>query len=163
MAIPIECERRFLVTGDGWREAARRASRIRQGYLTNSDGVTVRVRLVDERGFLTIKTAKRGASRAELEYEIPADHAGFLIETACGRRTVEKIRHEIPHGGLAWTVDEFHGLNQGLILAEIELDRADRPLALPPWIGPEVTATDRFHNSYLSRHPYSLWVLGGAA
>ena len=163
MPIPVECERRFLVTGDGWREMARQANRIRQGYLTNTEGVTVRVRRVGERGYLTIKTPKQGISRAELEYEIPAEHADFLIEAACGRRMIEKVRHEITHAGLAWTVDEFHGLNQGLVLAEIELDRADRPLVLPAWVGPEVTATNRFHNSYLSRHPYSLWVLDGAA
>ena len=163
MTIPIECERRFLVAGDGWRRHSSQSRRIRQGYLTNSEGVTVRVRLVGERAFLTVKTPKRGASRAEFEYEIPVDHADFLFNTACGRRTIEKVRHDVGHGGLTWTVDEFHGLNQGLVLAEIELDRADRPLALPAWVGPEVTATNRFHNSYLSRHPYSLWVLDGAA
>jgi len=157
MAIPMECERRFLVTGNEWRGVSHRSSPIRQGYLTDCDGVTVRVRRVGERGYITIKTPQQGISRAELEYEIPVDHADFLIETACGRRMVEKVRHEISHAGLAWTVDEFHGLNRGLVLAEIELDRADRPVPLPAWIGPEVTSATQFHNSYLSRHPFTLW------
>jgi len=163
MAIPIECERRFLVMGDEWRHCASQSNRIRQGYLTNTDGVTVRIRRVGERAYITVKTPKQGIARAEFEYEIPADHADFMIETACGRRMIEKVRHDVCHQGLAWTVDEFHGLNHGLVLAEIELDRADRPLVLPSWVGPEVTATNRFHNSYLSRHPYSQWVMDGAA
>jgi len=157
MPIPIECERRFLVTGDEWKGMARRSHRIRQGYLTTNDKVTVRVRLLGERGYLTIKSAQRGFTRNELEYEIPADHAEFLLNTACGRMMVEKVRHEVPHDGQAWEVDEFAGLNDGLVLAEIELDRADRPLALPAWVGREVTAMDHFHNSYLCRHPYTRW------
>ncbi len=157
MAIPIECERRFLVTSDAWRCDACAAHRIRQGYITSTDGVTVRVRRIGERGFLTIKTPHHGISRAELEYEIPCDHAEFLIATACNRQMVEKMRHDVSIDGMAWTVDEFDGLNQGLVLAEIELDHADRPLLLPAWIGPEVTGSSQFHNSYLSRHPFTSW------
>lgn len=157
MTIPIECERRFLVTSDAWRRSSLAAQRIRQGYITSTDGVTVRVRCIGERGFLTIKTPHQGISRAELEYEIPRDHAEFLIASACHRQMVEKVRHDVSVDGLAWTVDEFGGLNQGLVLAEIELDHAERPLRLPAWIGPEVTASTQFHNSYLSRHPFTLW------
>lgn len=157
MAIPIECERRFLVTSDAWRGKARAAHRIRQGYITSTDGVTVRVRRIGDRGFLTIKTPHQGFSRAELEYEIPCDHAEFLIASACNRHMVEKVRHDISIDGMAWTVDEFGGLNQGLVLAEIELDHADRKLLLPSWVGPEVTSSNQFHNSYLSRHPFSQW------
>jgi adenylate cyclase len=157
MAIPIECERRFLVANDGWRCDADGAQIIRQGYLTSSDGLTVRVRLVGEQAFLTIKTPHHGISRAEFEYEIPLDHGSFLIEKACPPQTLEKIRHEVQVEGFSWTVDEFSGLNHGLILAEIELDHADHPLPLPSWIGAEVTSATQFHNSYLSRHPYSQW------
>ncbi len=157
MPIPMECERRFLVTGEEWRHNVHLCHRIRQGYLSSAEGVTVRVRVMGERAYLTIKTLGDGIARSELEYEIPADHGEFLLRTACGRQTVEKLRHDVTVDGFVWSVDEFHGLNQGLVLAEIELDRADRPLPLPIWVGPEVTTTHRFHNSALSRHPFSLW------
>lgn len=157
MPIPIECERRFLVAGDSWRQNARRVQLIRQGYLTSSDGVTVRVRLMGEGAFLTIKTPHHGISRAEFEYEIPHDHASFLLETACGNKTLEKTRHDICVDGHSWTVDEFSGLNRGLVLAEIELDHPDHPLPLPSWIGAEVTTSGLFRSSYLSRHPFTLW------
>ena len=157
MAIPIECERRFLVTSDAWRGSARAARRIRQGYITSTDGVTVRVRRVGDQAFLTIKAPHQGISRVELEYEIPCDHAEFLIASACNRQMVEKIRHDVAVDGLAWTVDEFAGSNQGLVLAEIELDHAERPVRLPAWVGPEVTGASQFHNSYLSRHPFTSW------
>jgi adenylate cyclase len=157
MSIPIECERRFLVVSDGWRPHVRRMQAIRQGYLAAGDAATVRVRRIGALGFLAVKTPHEGISRNELEYEIPAEHANFLIDTACGHRTVEKTRHDVMIGAALWTVDVFHGLNDGLILAEIELDAPDRPLALPHWIGPEVTLAEQFSNSSLSRHPFARW------
>ena len=163
MAIPMELERRFRVTGETWRPAAHRSSQIRQGYITDTDGVTVRVRRIGERGYITIKTPPAGIARAELEYEIPAEHADFLIASTCGSRTIDKVRHEVLFAGRTWTVDEFQGTNAGLVLAEIELDAADRAISLPEWVGLEVTTQTRFHNSYLSRHPFGQWRRDDAA
>jgi CYTH domain-containing protein len=158
MAIPIECERRFLVSGDEWRALIRRSQHIRQGYIATDDDVTVRVRQVESTSaYLTIKMPHKGEARVELEYEIPADHANFLIQTACAERMVEKTRHDLTVEGVQWTVDEFSGGNQGLIIAEVELDCMERPVPLPRWIGQEVTGVDRFHNSHLAHTPFAVW------
>jgi adenylate cyclase len=157
MPIPIECERRFLVSGDGWLPLVRRTRIIRQGYMSTGDDVTVRVRLTGDTAFLTIKVAMRGPERHELEYPIPVEHAAFLLDTACGAMVVDKTRHEVALDGHVWEVDVFAGLNGGLVLAEVELDRPDQPLALPPWLGTEITGIGRYDNSQLARHPFSRW------
>ena len=158
MAIPIECERRFLVSGEEWRSKVRHSRKIRQGYLTTADDVTVRVRRIgSSSAYLTIKTPHEGVGRVELEYQIPPDHADFLMETACGSRIVKKTRHEVTANGVSWVIDEFEGDNLGLVIAEVELECMERQLTLPDWVGPEVTAIDRFHNSHLAEHPFADW------
>ncbi len=151
-----EIERKFLVRDESWRRGAA-GTRYRQGYLCNSEGVTVRVRTAGELGFLTIKGPSDGAARAEYEYEIPARDAEELLDTLCERPLIEKLRYRVAHAGLVWEIDEFLGENQGLIVAELELERADQPFALPPWAGEEVTGDPRYFNASLVRCPFTSW------
>lgn len=142
----VEIERKFLVTGHEWRIGPR--SHICQGYLTRSEDKTVRVRVVDERGFLTIKGPRTGAMRAEWEYPIPLQDARALL-TLCEQPLLEKIRYRVEHKGVTWDVDEFLGKNCGLILAEVELLSEDQHFDKPDWIGDEVTYDERFYSSNL--------------
>ncbi len=165
--IPVEIERKFLVHDDGWRVGARPLS-IRQGYLARSaatndrasnaatNATTVRVRITDGVATLTIKTRSKGITSPEFEYEIPTDHAEFLLEH-CEGGLIEKTRHCVEHEGHAWEVDEFLGDNAGLVVAEIELESEDETFAKPTWLGEEVTHDKRFKNSRLSMLPYRDW------
>ena len=151
-----EIERKFLVVGDAWRAGAAR-SRLRQGYLCAEKGKSVRVRLEDGRATVTIKGPARGAARAEYEYPIPAKDARELLSRLCERPLIEKTRSRVRHAGLVWEVDEFGGDNRGLVVAEVELRRAGQKVALPPWVGKEVTNDPRYLNSNLFRKPYRRW------
>lgn len=151
-----EIERKFLVSSDAWRELAS-GTNYRQGYLSTVKERTVRVRTIDDKGYLTIKGITVGATRAEYEYEIPADEANELLDNLCERPLIEKTRYKISHGGLTWEVDEFAGNNQGLIVAEVELTAEDQEVALPDWAGEEVTGDPRYFNSNLIANPYSTW------
>jgi CYTH domain-containing protein len=151
-----EIERKYLVSSDAWRELAS-GTTYRQGYLSTVKERTVRVRTIDDKGYLTIKGITVGATRAEYEYEIPADEANELLDNLCERPLIEKARYKIPHGGLTWEVDEFAGDNQGLIVAEVELTAEDQEVALPDWVGEEVTGDPRYFNSNLIANPYSTW------
>lgn len=150
-----EIERKFLVSGDAWRALAA-GVRYRQGYLSTVKERTVRVRTVDERGYLTVKGITVGASRLEFEYEIPTADAASLLEL-CEQPLVEKVRYKIPQDGVIWEVDEFEGVNRGLIVAECELQSEDQALTPPEWIGKEVTGDPRYFNSNLISHPFSMW------
>jgi CYTH domain-containing protein len=130
---------------------------MRQGYLVADAVRTVRVRIEGERAVITIKGKSTGASRGEWEYEIPVADATELLDGLCEQPQVEKIRHRIEHAGHTWEVDEFLGLNAGLVVAEIELDAEDEAFDKPDWIGQEVTGEKRYYNSSLIRHPYSQW------
>jgi CYTH domain-containing protein len=149
-----EIERKFLVTGDGWRAAT--GSVFRQGYLSTVRERTVRIRLVGDRGFLTVKGVTVGATRAEFEYPIPADDAAELLDL-CEQPIIHKTRHAVEHDGLTWEVDEFHGVNEGLVVAEVELESEEQQIALPDWVGDEVTDDPRYFNANLIAHPFSAW------
>lgn len=144
----LEIERKFLVTGDGWRRG--RGVLLRQGYLSSAPQRTVRVRLEGRRGTLTVKGLTRGAARAEFEYGIPAKDAVALL-ALCPPPLLEKTRRRIRFAGRVWDVDEFHGRHAGLVVAEVELPRADAKVALPPWAGKEVTGDPRYFNANLAR------------
>jgi CYTH domain-containing protein len=152
--MPTEIERKFLVNHDGWRQAALGPGRrLRQGYLPNGGAAetpVVRVRLVEEAGFLTIKGPGL-LTRAEFEYPIPAEDAAAMLATLCVPPILEKTRTRVAHDGLVWEVDEFAGHLAGLVLAEVELAAADQPLALPDWAGREVTGDPRYLNNRLAR------------
>lgn len=150
----IEIERKFLVTGDQWRQGA--GVRYSQGYLSRDKARTVRVRVAGDKAFLTIKGVSRGAARAEFEYEIPVAEAEQLLELSDGP-LIRKLRYKVRHDGLTWEVDEFLGDNTGLVVAEVELTSEDQTFTKPSWVGKEVTDDQRYYNSNLASHPYSQW------
>jgi len=150
----VEIERKFLVTGDGWRTP--NGVRYSQGYLNRDKHRTVRVRVAGEAAFLTIKGVSNGPSRAEFEYAIPTADAAQLL-TLCDGPLIDKIRHITRFGGLDWEVDEFLGANQGLVVAEVELDSPDQAFARPDWLGIEVTDDPRYFNSSLAVQPFQAW------
>lgn len=155
----FETERKFLVRDDSYKEFVTKSHSIIQGYIAREEGNTVRIRIRDGVGILTIKgrTADNGLSRPEWEMEIPYGDAAELLEL-CKRGRIEKIRHIIPAGGgLKWEVDEFLGGNAGLVVAEIELPTPETPFERPEWLSIEVTGAKQFYNSYLSAHPYTSW------
>lgn len=155
--MPIEIERKFLVTGDAWRSQVSRSLAMRQGYLAGEGGkASVRVRLEGEDAKLNIKAAVVGAARAEYEYNIPAAQAREMLDNLCVGR-LEKTRHYIEIDGLTWEVDEFINDNAGLVVAEIELDSADQPFGRPAWLGRELTDDRRYYNHHLALHPWRTW------
>ena len=154
--MPIEIERKFLVIGDSWRQGAA-GIQFRQGYLCTDPERTVRVRLAGEAGTLTIKGKTEGISRAEFEYLIPADEAAELLDRLCLRPLIEKTRFRVEHAGRTWEIDEFFGVNEGLVLAEVELESADAQPELPPWAGQEVSDDPRYYNASLVQYPFSTW------
>jgi adenylate cyclase len=152
----LEIERKFLVVGDDWR-AGREGLACRQGYLSAAIERTVRVRVMGEQAFLTVKGATQGLSRLEFEYSIPLAEAHAMLDALCLHPLVEKTRYERDYGGMVWEVDEFAGENRGLIVAEVELHAPDQEVDLPPWAGREVSEDPRYLNANLARHPYSEW------
>jgi adenylate cyclase len=153
--MPTEIERKFLVKGEAWCTLGT-GFVYRQGYIATG-ARTVRVRVVGEQGYLTIKGPTIGVARAEYEYAIPVEHALEMLQFLCDRPLIEKIRYRIPWAGLLWEIDEFAGENQGLIMAEVELHEANQPIEFPNWIGEEVTHDPRYYNSSLAKYPFSRW------
>lgn len=154
----IEIERKFLVTGDAWRAQATRSERMVQGYLVGPPAArcSVRVRIAGERAFLNIKSIASGIARDEYEYAIPLDDTQRMLATLAGA-VVEKRRHYVEVDGHLFEIDEFAGDNQGLIVAELELERIDAPFPRPPWLGREVSELARYYNLHLATHPYQSW------
>jgi CYTH domain-containing protein len=151
-----EIERKYLVIGDSWRGLAE-GSVYRQGYIATQDKATVRIRIVGEKSYLTIKGPSIKYSRLEFEYPIPVEDAQEMLETLCERPFIEKVRYKIEWRGLIWEIDEFDGVNKGLILAEVELCDENQQIELPTWIGQEVSYVSRYFNSNLVKHPFSRW------
>lgn len=151
-----EIERKFLVAGD-YKQTAVSSSHIVQGYIGRTPSLTFRIRLRDERGYLTVKgrTDEAGMSRDEWEYEIPAADARELLAHSDG--SIEKRRYMVPAGRHTFEVDEFFGANEGLTMAEVELSSPDETFERPAWLGDEVTGDKRYYNSQLLQHPYSTW------
>jgi len=155
--MPLEIERKFLVTGD-FKQLAASHGRIVQGYLCSRRGCTVRVRLRADKGYLTIKGPSRdgGLSRYEFEKEITVDEALSLL-TLCEPGIVDKDRWLVPVGKHTFEVDEFHGDNEGLVVAEVELAGNNESFGHPPFLAKEVTGLCRYYNSHLRAHPYKDW------
>lgn len=150
-----EIERKYLVKGNKWRSLAK-GKMYCQGYIPTVGNQTVRVRIIGDRAYLTIKSENKGRTRAEFEYPIPLEDAQEMLNTLCDRPLIEKTRYKIPHGDLIWEVDEFAGENQGLIIAEVELNSETQEIELPDWIDREVS-DPKYYNSNLVKHPYSKW------
>jgi len=157
-----EIERKFLVRNEKWRPGPEGLF-CRQGYLATSSesgssaGATIRVRVMGEQGFLTIKGRQQGITRSEYEYPIPLEDASALLDEFCPWGLVEKVRYRREYDGLTWEIDEFFGENDGLIVAEIELQDAAQTVSLPGWIGQEVSDDPRYRNANLAKNPYSEW------
>ncbi len=153
----IEIERKFLVKGEGWRLNAQGVL-YRQGYIRTKGSATVRVRTAGEKGYLTLKGPTHEFSRLEFEYEIPLTEAQQLLDNLCDRPLIEKYRYQVPANGLTWEIDEFTGENQGLILAEVELEHPNQAVTRPTWVGKEVSKDPRYFNSNLAQMPFSQWI-----
>ena len=151
-----EIERKFLIKDDSWRSLAT-GTKYRQGYLNSTKERVVRVRTIDDKGFLTIKGITTGATRVEYEYEIPDAEATAMLDDLCEKPLIEKNRYKIALGGFTWEVDEFFGENQGLIVAEVELETEDQSFEKPVWIGEEVTGDPKYFNSNLIQNPFLKW------
>lgn len=155
--MPLEIERKFLVTGD-FKSLAYAHSRIRQGYICSGGGKTVRIRMRDDKGFLTIKgpSNRDGMSRYEFETEVSLSDAQDLMRL-CEPGIIDKTRYLVKSGRHVFEVDEFYGDNEGLVMAEVELSDENEPFEKPSFIGEEVTGDRRYYNSHLRNYPYKLW------
>lgn len=152
----LEIERKFLLKNDKWRKKVKQEIQIKQGYLNSNKKRTVRIRIADNTGFITVKGKTKQATRKEFEYEIPIEDAKELLKL-CKKPIVEKTRYLIEYKKKTWEIDEFYGVNQGLVVAEIELEDENEEISIPKWIGKEVTLDARYYNSSLIENPFSKW------
>ena len=161
-----EIERKFLIVADDWRGQAHRSRPIVQGYLAGSGGqgaaCSVRVRIAGDSAWLTVKSALAGVERREYEYAVPVADARAMLAEFCAH-FIEKTRYDIVHDGLTFEVDEFHGTNAGLVIAELELDSPIQQFARPGWLGREVSDKPRYYNAHLLQYPFSAWSAGERA
>lgn len=152
----IEIERKFTVRHRAFLDGLS-GERLTQGYLSHAVHATVRVRIQGQTAWLTVKGQNQGARRLEFEYSVPVDDARQMLRQLCPAGVIDKTRYRLPIGQHVWEVDVFHGDNQGLIVAEIELTDDNEPFEHPDWLGDEVTDDPRYYNSALSQTPYSHW------
>jgi adenylate cyclase len=155
--MPFEIEHKYLVKADLWKQVVPLESKVvKQGYICSSPINSVRVRVLGDQGFVTIKGKSTGAKRNEYEYEIPLVDAEEMLCLFC-TDLIDKTRHYVVHGSHTWEVDEFHGLNAGLIVAEVELDSEDETYELPAWVERDVTSDKRYSNASLVLKPFGTW------
>ncbi|UCX03170.1 CYTH domain-containing protein [Shewanella glacialimarina] len=154
----VEIERKYLVHNDQFKSLAHRSTRIVQGYLNSEKSRTVRVRIMGDQGFLTIKgiSNQAGLSRFEWEKEISVQEAQDLLKL-CEQGVIDKTRYLVEYQNQVFEVDEFYGDNQGLVVAELELESEQQVVIKPDWLGEEVTGDNRYYNSSLMKQPYSQW------
>jgi len=151
-----EIERKFLIKNEKFKKLTSGVLCI-QGFLSTTKERIVRVRIMGEKAFLTIKGISKGATRAEFEYEIPVSEAQFMLDELCEKPIINKYRYKIPIGELIWEVDVFFEKNEGLIVAEVEVPYENKKIEIPDWIGREVTGDQKYYNSNLVKNPYSNW------
>lgn len=152
----VEIEKKFLLTNDEWKKDST-SDIYFQGYILSGTGKTVRVRIAGEKGFLTIKGKHSGISRMEFEYPIPLEDARLLLQEMCEQPIIHKKRYKVEYGGFIWEIDEFFGENNGLVMAEIELDDENQQFPKPEWLGREVSHDGRYYNASLRQNPYKDW------
>ena len=152
-----EIERKFLLRSDAWRNQIRDSVHLVQGYLSRGEQSAIRVRIDGTKAQFNIKHALDGIHRLEYEYTIPVEDAQEILEHVALRPLIDKTRHHVMYEGHLWEIDEFHGENDGLIVAEIELRDPDEFFAKPDWLGDEVSHDRRYYNSSLSELPYTQW------
>ncbi len=151
-----EIERKFLVIGDKWRELAK-GTHYRQGYLNSIKERTVRIRTINDKAYLTVKGPTVGVTRMEFEYEIPYNDCVEMLDNLAEQPIIEKTRYKIKVDDLVWEIDEFFGVNEGLIVAEVELKSEEQKFEKPEWIGEEISGDPRYFNSNLVSNPYTTW------
>jgi CYTH domain-containing protein len=152
----LEIERKFLLKDESWRGMAEPVHYL-QGYMAIENGMVVKVRIIGGKGYISIKSQKRGIVRLEYEYEIPVGEAREMLDEMCVKPLIDKRRSRIEFEGLVWEVDEFLGENEGLVVAEVELSSEDEQFDKPAWVGREVTDDPRYFNSSLIDYPYKNW------
>lgn len=152
----VEIERKFLVN-ESLLPPLENGRYISQGYVETQGLTVVRARVKGEKGYLTIKGENKGVRRAEFEYEIPVEDAKEIINSLCGGRCVEKTRYEIQVAKHLWELDIFHGDNEGLIVAEVELSDENEEIELPDWVANEVSNEAKYFNANLLKHPFKHW------
>lgn len=150
-----EIERKFLVK-DQWPRPDE-GLHCKQGYISADAERIVRIRIMGEKGWITIKSIKTELTRIEYEYEIPIDEADFLLENVCMKPLIEKKRYTVSSLDMIWEIDEFYGANSGLIVAEVELEHEDQQIQIPEWAGTEISDDPRYFNANLSKAPYTTW------
>ncbi|MCM1138811.1 MAG: CYTH domain-containing protein [Duncaniella sp.] len=146
-----EIELKFLVRDRTFVELSSSCSRIRQCYLSDSPDATVRIRILDDKAYITVKGRNKGCERDEWEYEIPLSDAEEMAEKLSHGFSIDKTRYKVPYMGYTWEIDEFHGHHEGLIVAEVEMPASDCHPSLPSFIGKEVTGDSRYYNSVLAK------------
>lgn len=151
-----EIERKFLVRDSSIIEDYEGVY-YHQGYLSTEKDRVVRVRIMGKKAVITLKGSTPGLARLEYEYDIPMDDAGEVLEKLCLKPTIQKVRYKIPYEGFTWELDVFKGDNEGLIMAEIELEYESQEFRVPSWVGEEVSGDPRYYNAYLVAHPYRSW------
>lgn len=155
--MPIEIERKFLLKNDSWRKQVDQGKDYIQGYLIGSRHASVRVRIEGDIAFLNIKSATLGVRRQEYEYAIPVSDAREMLSKLCEQPLIEKTRYLIQDQNLCWEIDVFKGENEGLVVAEVELESEQQQFASPAWLGEEVSDDPRYYNVSLVQHPYKNW------
>ena len=153
----IEIEHKFLLANNRWRTGIIRSTPYKQGYLSSNSNVSIRIRISHTEAWINLKKAAIGNQRDEYEYPIPLPDAEEIINNLCQQPLIDKTRHLVPYQQHTWEIDEFHGDNDGLIVAEIELTSSDEGFAKPDWLGTEVTLEHKYYNNQLAKRPYSSW------
>lgn len=157
-----EIERKFTLKNNDWKKLAHKQVHIRQGYLVSghneNEYCSVRVRIADDKATLNIKSARMVIERDEYEYSIPLADAEDMLDKLTPYSIIEKVRYYVSFENWLWEIDVFEKDNQGLEIAEVELQSADEPVILPDWIGEEVSDDIRYYNNYLITHPYNSWL-----
>lgn len=153
----VEIERKFLLASDDWRDEVEESLEMKQGYLSRDAQSSVRVRICNGRADINVKSTRDGIYRLEYEYPIPLEDGEELLRLVAHRPIIHKTRHLVRRDGHCWEIDEFHGENQGLVVAEVELESRDQDFVRPPWLGKEISTDARYYNSNLSKVPYCAW------
>lgn len=153
----LEIERKFLVVNDEWRKSVVSQSHMQQGYLATQGNASIRVRISDTQAMLNIKSVTVGIRRHEFEYSIPLNDAQEMLRHVAIKPFIDKTRYRVSCGEHIWDLDLFHGENEGLIVAEIELMSEEQSFTLPSWVGEEVSDDTRYYNVNLVKHPFSSW------
>ncbi|MBR6026380.1 MAG: CYTH domain-containing protein [Neisseriaceae bacterium] len=154
----VEIERRFLLKNDNWKQNIHKSIEMQQGYMSVEKECTIRLRIIDDKAWLTIKGFITPVSRHEFEYPIPISDAKTMMNNLCAF-TMTKTRHIVKVDNVSFEIDEYHGANAPLIVAELELANENQTYPTPEWLGEEITDDGRYSNAYLSKHPYSQWDL----